>query len=309
MEKRIAKVWILLLILCAGFSGCRKAESSSKDGQEKKFQEKNNVQRKNAQKKKTIVHQKSETRQLKKSHWIIELDPGHGGDDSGATGTDASLQEKDINLKIAQYLKKELSKDSKITVYLTRDRDTKPGLSERVSKAAKDHADLFISLHNNAKGDIVNYDHGSTVIVPTGNASKTISDQAQMLGCYFLKQLEETGLTNQGLLMRTSEKHQTYVNGRLKDYYAVIHQSLEQGIPGVIVEHSFVDNEGDAKQFLNNDAKISRLAKADAKAIRNYCLGTVKQEKKERQKVTLVTSPKSEDNKYFKKTFVLYEYQ
>ncbi len=297
MKKRIAKVFILLLVLSAGFSGCQKAESSKED-----------VQKKNA-KKKTTVYQKSETRQLKKSHWIIELDPGHGGNDSGTTGMDVNLQEKDINLKIAQYLKKELSKDSKITVYLTRDQDTKPGLSERVSKAAKDHADLFISLHNNAKGDIVNYDHGSTVIVPTGNTSKSLSDQAQLLGCYFLKQLEKTGLTNQGLLMRTSEKHQTYANGRLKDYYAVIHQSLEQGIPGVIVEHAFVDDQGDAKQFLDNDVKISKLAKADAKAIRNYCLGTVKQEKKERQKITLVTSPKSEDNKYSEKKFVLYEYQ
>lgn len=297
MKKRIAKVFILRLVLSAGFSGCQKAESSKED-----------VQKKNA-KKKTTVYQKSETRQLKKSHWIIELDPGHGGNDSGTTGMDVNLQEKDINLKIAQYLKKELSKDSKITVYLTRDQDTKPGLSERVSKAAKDHADLFISLHNNAKGDIVNYDHGSTVIVPTGNTSKSLSDQAQLLGCYFLKQLEKTGLTNQGLLMRTSEKHQTYANGRLKDYYAVIHQSLEQGIPGVIVEHAFVDDQGDAKQFLDNDVKISKLAKADAKAIRNYCLGTVKQEKKERQKITLVTSPKSEDNKYSEKKFVLYEYQ
>lgn len=297
MKKRIAKVFILLLVLSAGFLGCQKAESSKED-----------VQKKNA-KKKTTVYQKSETRQLKKSHWIIELDPGHGGNDSGTTGMDVNLQEKDINLKIAQYLKKELSKDSKITVYLTRDQDTKPGLSERVSKAAKDHADLFISLHNNAKGDIVNYDHGSTVIVPTGNTSKSLSDQAQLLGCYFLKQLEKTGLTNQGLLMRTSEKHQTYANGRLKDYYAVIHQSLEQGIPGVIVEHAFVDDQGDAKQFLDNDVKISKLAKADAKAIRNYCLGTVKQEKKERQKITLVTSPKSEDNKYSEKKFVLYEYQ
>lgn len=293
MKKRIAKVFIPLLILCAGFSGCQKAESSSNDGQ----------------KKKTKVHPKSETRQIKKTHWIIELDPGHGGDDSGATGTDASLQEKDINLKIAQYVKKELSKDSKITVYLTRDQDTKPGLSERVSKAAKDHADLLISLHNNAKGDIVNYDHGSTVIVPTGNANRSLSDQAQLLGCYFLKQLEGTGLTNQGLLMRTSESHQTYANGRLKDYYAVIHRSLEQEIPGVIVEHAFVDNQGDVKQFLNSDIKIARLAKADAKAIRNYCLGTVKQEKEEKQKVTLVTSLKSEDNKYSKKIFVLYEYQ
>lgn len=305
MKKRIAKALMLLFILCVGISGCGKAELFKETVQEKNVP-KENARKKNAQKKIT-GNQKSETRQIKKTHWIIELDPGHGGNDSGATGTNSGLQEKDINLKIAKYIKRELSKESKIEVYMTRDRDTKPGLNERVSKAAKDNADLFISLHNNAKGEIVNYDHGSTVIVPTGNADKVVSNQAQLLGCYILKQLEQTGLTNQGLLMRTSERHQTYSNGKLKDYYAVIHQSLEQGIPGVIVEHAFVDHKGDAKQFLDSDAKIARLAKADAKAIRNYCLGTVKQEKKERQNVTLVTSPKSEDNQYSKKTFVLYE--
>lgn len=283
MKKKIAKAFVLLVILGAGLLGCRKTELS------KEIIQKNKIQ-KNEQ---------------KETNWIIELDPGHGGNDSGATGRNPRLQEKTINLKIARYIKKELSKEPKIKVYMTRDQDTKPGLSERVSKAAKDHADLFISLHNNAKGDIVNYDHGSTVIVPTGNAGKTVSAQAQLLGCYFLKQLKQIGLVDQGLLMRTSEKHQTYSNGKLKDYYAVIHESVEQGIPGVIVEHAFVDHQGDAKQFLDNDAKLQKLAKADAKAIRNYCFGMEKQDKKEKQKVTLITSPKSEDNKYFKKTFVL----
>lgn len=295
MKKNIKKGLVMLIVLCAGISGCTTKEATTS-------------QKTTAQKPTTTAsNQKTETRNLKKTNWIIELDPGHGGIDSGAVGTkNDQPQEKDINLKIAKYIKQELANDSRIQVYLTRTGDTKPGLSERVPKAIKDKADLFISLHNDAKGEIVEYDHGCSVIVPTGNYNKEISEQAQLLGCYFLKHLEQAGVTNQGLMMRTSEKNEKYPNDQLRDYYRVIHHSIEQKIPGVIVEHTFVDNDKDVNQFLADNEKIKKLASADAKAIRDYCFGTIKQEQKEEQKVTLIKDDKGKNNQYFKKTFTLY---
>lgn len=57
------------------------------------------------------IEQETGNKKIKKSNWIIELDPGHGGNDSGAVGeTNDQPQEKDINLKIAKYIKQELSK-------------------------------------------------------------------------------------------------------------------------------------------------------------------------------------------------------
>lgn len=294
MKKNVKKGLALLAILCASLSGCTTKKVTKQKTTAKKATT-------------TASNQKSETRNLKKTNWIIELDPGHGGVDSGAVGTKNNQpQEKDINLKIAKYIKQELSNDSRIQVYLTRTGDTKPGLSERVPKAIKDKADLFISLHNDAKGEIVEYDHGCSVIVPTGNYNKEISEQAQLLGCYFLKHLEQAGVTNQGLMMRTSEKNEKYPNDQLRDYYRVIHHSTEQKIPGVIVEHTFVDNDEDVNQFLADDEKIKNLASADAKAIRDYCFGTIKQDQKEEQKVTLIKDDKGKNNQYFKKTFTLY---
>lgn len=294
MKKNVKKGLVLLAILCASLSGCTTKKVTKQKTTAKKATT-------------TASNQKSETRNLKKTNWIIELDPGHGGVDSGAVGTKNNQpQEKDINLKIAKYIKQELSNDSRIQVYLTRTGDTKPGLSERVPKAIKDKADLFISLHNDAKGEIVEYDHGCSVIVPTGNYNKEISEQAQLLGCYFLKHLEQAGVTNQGLMMRTSEKNEKYPNDQLRDYYRVIHHSTEQKIPGVIVEHTFVDNDEDVNQFLADDEKIKKLASADAKAIKEYCFGTIKQEQKEEQKVTLIKDDKGKNNQYFKKTFTLY---
>ena len=298
MGKKIVTGWLLFVILSICLFGCGQKQKQEKTQKEtsKKIQKNTNT---------ATEKQKVQTRQIKKSKWIIELDPGHGGSDSGATDGSNTLQENDINLKIAKYIQQELSDEPNIKVYLTRNTDTKTDLSARVAKAASNDADLFISLHNNAKGEIVDYDHGCTVIVPTGNYNKTVSKEAQILGCHFLKYLEKTGVKNQGLLMRTSEKNQQYSNGQLKDYYAVIRQSIEQGIPGVIVEHAFVDHKEDARQFLSDDTKIQKLAKADAKAIRDYCFGKIKYKKTE--KVTLVTDEKGVHNKCFKKRFVVYE--
>ena len=295
MKKSVKIGLVLLIILCVGVSGCVKKKTKTTEKKTKKTVT-------------TTANEKAATKKIKKTRWVIELDPGHGGKDSGAEGTSKEkLKEKDVNLKIAKYVKEELSKNPNIKVYMTRSGDTKPGLSERVSKAVDDKADLFISFHNNAKGEIVDYNHGCTVIVPTGNYNGKISEQAQLLGCYFLKYLEKAGVTNQGLLMRTSEQKETYPNDALRDYYRVIHESVEKEIPGVIVEHSFIDNDEDAKQFLADDKKIKKLAKADAKAITDYCFGNVKQEKEVKQKVTLIKDSNGKNNQYSSKTFTLYE--
>lgn len=287
MKRKIKKI-MLPLILCIAISGCNK----------KQITEETETKTKKTQ---ITTTEYQETRKINKLSWVIELDPGHGGLDSGAVGTSHDwLQEKEINLKIAKYVKKELSKYPNIKVYLTRTGDTKPELSERVPKAVRDKADLFISLHNNAKGPIVEYDHGCSIIVPTGNYNKEVSKQAQLLGCYFLKHLQQAGVENQGLLMRTSEKNQRYPNGKLRDYYRIIHNSIEQNIPGVIVEHTFVDSKEDVEQFLKDDNKIKKLAQADANAIRDYCFGSLKLEDEMEQKVTLVRDSKGKENEYFR---------
>ena len=120
MKKNIRKVLALMLVLCASISGCGTKKQTT--------QEKTTSQKTAAKEVMTITSsKKQETRKLKKSNWIIELDPGHGGNDSGAVGeTNDQPQEKDINLKIAKYIKQELSKNSNIKVYLTRTGDTKP---------------------------------------------------------------------------------------------------------------------------------------------------------------------------------------
>lgn len=79
----------------------------------------------------------------------VVIDPGHGGSDPGCLGGHA--QEKEITLRIARLLKKQINTlHPEVKVVLTRDKDVFVPLHTRSSMANEAKADLFISLHCNA---------------------------------------------------------------------------------------------------------------------------------------------------------------
>lgn len=210
---------------------------------------------------------KTESMAAKTEELHIVLDPGHGGEESGAETTDngETIFEKDLNLKIAKYLKEELEKYENVTVGMTRDNDATVGLSTRPNLAVEEGADVLISIHNNAYGEICEYDNGCTVLVSKGQYK-----EEQKLGVNILHELSGLGLKSQGLLLRTSEDGATYPNGAIKDYYAIVNAGIREGIPAIIIEHAFMDNKTDYEKFLNSDEKLHELAKADARGIARY---------------------------------------
>lgn len=84
---------------------------------------------------------------------IIVIDAGHGGKDPGTIGNFARSKEKNITLSYAKELAKQLGNTKRYKAYLTRDDDYFIPLKQRVSKARKIKADLFISVHANAISD------------------------------------------------------------------------------------------------------------------------------------------------------------
>ena len=82
----------------------------------------------------------------------IVIDAGHGGRDPGAVGQDG-LNEKDVTLDVARRLKARLEKYSEYRILLTRDRDEKKLLRDRILFANEHSADLFVSLHVNSLAD------------------------------------------------------------------------------------------------------------------------------------------------------------
>ncbi len=79
----------------------------------------------------------------------IVIDPGHGGKDPGAIGSEGT-KEKDIVMSIALRLRDQLMESGRYKVLLTRETDTFISLADRVSFSNSNKADLFISLHINA---------------------------------------------------------------------------------------------------------------------------------------------------------------
>ncbi len=80
---------------------------------------------------------------------VVALDPGHGGEDPGATGP-SGLHEKDVVLSVALKLRDSINALPGFRAMLTRDADFFVPLHERVRKARRVQADLFISIHADA---------------------------------------------------------------------------------------------------------------------------------------------------------------
>ncbi len=80
---------------------------------------------------------------------IVALDPGHGGEDPGAIGP-SGLREKDVVLAVALQLRDRLNEVPGMRAMLTRDADFFVPLQDRVRKARRVQADLFVSIHADA---------------------------------------------------------------------------------------------------------------------------------------------------------------
>ncbi len=80
---------------------------------------------------------------------VVALDPGHGGEDPGAVGP-TGLREKDVVLAVAKQLQERLNAVPGMRAMLTRDADFFVPLQDRVKKARRVQADLFVSIHADA---------------------------------------------------------------------------------------------------------------------------------------------------------------
>ena len=200
----------------------------------------------------------------------ICLDPGHGGNDSGATAFGA--KESDLTLKIAQYCKEELSKYD-VNVVMTRTTDTRLSeeaamdLKNRVEVAKKAGASYFISIHINSAANSAA--KGAEVYYPNTSGNKNLSSNGQNLAKAIQKQLTALGLYDRGIKIRnyTDGTTSSNPNSSDQDYYGVIRYAKQANITGLIVEHCFINNKDEFDKYLGSNAKLQQLGIADAKGI------------------------------------------
>jgi len=79
--------------------------------------------------------------------FVIAVDAGHGGIDTGAVGSETRMEEKSVTLAFAGELMETLNKEAGVKAFLTREKDEFLSLPERVQIARQHGANLFISVH------------------------------------------------------------------------------------------------------------------------------------------------------------------
>lgn len=215
---------------------------------------------------------------------VICIDPGHGGDNEGTKETyDGTLiMEKYLNYRIAQSLKSYLEQYDNVKVVMTRDSDVNPSFSQRVNSAISSDARYIISVHVNSRSSEEVDSHGCMVLMscsryqPSNSRVSSLYDTEYALAKSVLSKLNAMGIPiandwnteyTEGILQRTTTSGETYPDGSQADYYSLLYNGTRAGIPTIIIEHAFLSNENDYRNFLSTDAKLDALAKADAEGI------------------------------------------
>lgn len=83
---------------------------------------------------------------------VVAIDAGHGGVDPGSIGRSGTL-EKNVTLEIARRLKARIDAEPGMRAVLTRDSDQFIELRQRIVRARKQQADMFVSVHADAVRD------------------------------------------------------------------------------------------------------------------------------------------------------------
>ena len=197
---------------------------------------------------------------------IVTIDPGHGGNDSGATAkyNGKTINEKDLNLKIAQACKDELEKYEGVTVYMTRSTDTYVALSDRVQYAADKHSNLIVSMHNDASDS--SSANGTLMLIPIKSTHRpNLLTEVKKSATQIHNNLVALGLKDRGYLQR--EGSTKYPDGSTADYYSILRNGTKANIPSMIVENAMLTSKHDYTNYLSSDAKLKSLGIADAQSI------------------------------------------
>ncbi|PUE60107.1 N-acetylmuramoyl-L-alanine amidase [Limnohabitans curvus] len=227
---------------------------------------------------------------------IVALDPGHGGEDPGASGP-SGTREKDVVLKIAHRLRDRINNtviktkhgNLPMRAYLTRDADYFVPLQQRVEKARRVQADLFISIHADAfqtpeaKG-------ASVFALSDGAASSAAAkwmakqeNRADLIGGLNIK--SQDAAVQRALLdmsttaqIKDSLKLGSAMLGQIKHIGKLHKGRVEQAgfavlkapdIPSVLVETAFISNPEEEKRLVSAQYQ-NDLADALMKGIERY---------------------------------------
>ncbi len=227
---------------------------------------------------------------LTKKAFVVVLDAGHGGHDSGNRGN--GYYEKTIALNIALSIGKILEKNKYIKVIYTRKSDKFVKLVDRASIANKADADLFISIHCDAFTSSKAYGAGTFVLgLHANQRNLEIAKRENSVIFYeedYEKNYEGFDPNNPESVISLTLMQETYSNQSIeaaasiqKSFVANLgrkDRTVKQAgfvvlkytyMPSVLVETGFLTNRREGA-YLNSKKGQNEISKAIAKAIVNY---------------------------------------
>ena len=213
----------------------------------------------------------------------VVLDPGHGGNDPGATGP-TGLKEKDVTLAIAHKVAPVLAR-SGVEITLTRDEDRYVTLEERTARANAFGADLFVSIHCNAaesrgkKGvetyvldTTANETAGKVAARENGASAGASNEVAQLLASMRLADQATRSTRLAELMQRAgiaslSSQFENVVDGGV--HRAGFYVLVGARMPAVLLETGYISNVIEEQRLGSADYQ-QRIADAIANAIKAY---------------------------------------
>ena len=221
--------------------------------------------------------------------FVIVIDPGHGGEDPGATGR-RHTREKDVVLAVSKRLSRLINGEIGMQARLTRDRDYYVSLRGRIDIAVREKADLFVSVHADA-AKRRSAMGASVYILSNEGATSGIARQlarrenaSDLAGGVQLKD-REVSVREMILDMEIDWKireSRDFASAVLKELGMIgplhsrkVHQAgfvvlkaIE--IPAILVEMGYITNDQE-EQKLANSLHQERLAAAIFRGIKEYC--------------------------------------
>lgn len=217
---------------------------------------------------------------------VVLIDPGHGGEESGAVGhldpkKTRRVYEKDLALRLSKKIKEELSKST--SAYLTRSVDRAVSLQERADLADLVKADLFLSIHFNSSTNAASHGFELYYLDNNSNVATNKVERAENLN---LK--GEELIVNQILVDLVIQQTVTYSKQLAKSVHEKVspivkankmsNRGIKAGLfyvlalskrPGLLVEVGFMSNQGELKK-VNEEKFLNQMARGISEGVLAY---------------------------------------
>ena len=220
------------------------------------------------------------------SERVVMIDPGHGGDQTGAIGPKRTI-EKVICLEIAKKLQAQLNQSPGVHALLTRDGDYNVALRDRYHMAERVKADAFVSIHCNSgrrpngRGTEVYFlslesasDEQSKLLADEENAADLVGQKSSGDNdlTSILFDLKQNEVIRQSSSLAEDVLDQIMEHGRLENRgvkqapFAVLKSPV---VPSILVETAFINHPAEAK-LLRDPTFQTDLAREIALGVLDY---------------------------------------